>query len=45
MILDHLPNGNNNDKNKGERIQKLRQTVNGFQAHVWIGKCWGRIKI
>ena len=40
MISDHLSNGNNNDKNKGERIQKLRQTVNVLQAHVWIGKCY-----
>lgn len=39
MLSDHLPNGNNNDKNKGEQIQKLRQTVNVLQAHSWIGKC------
>lgn len=35
MISGYL----NNDKNKGERIQKLRQTVNVLQAHSWIGKC------
>ena len=39
MLSDHLPNGNNN-KNKGERTQKQRPTVNVLQAHVWIGKCW-----
>jgi len=40
MLSAPLHNGNNNDKNKGERIQKLRQTINILQAHVWIGKCW-----
>ena len=39
LFSDHLPTGNSNDKNKGARIQKLRQTVNVLQAHVWIGKC------
>lgn len=39
LFLGHLPNVNN-DQNKGERIQKLRQTVNVLQAHVWIGKCF-----
>ena len=39
MILDPLLNGNNNDKNKGERTQKQRQTDNGLQAHSTIGKC------
>jgi hypothetical protein len=35
MFSDHLPN---NDQNKGERTQKLRQTGNGVQAHSTIGK-------
>ena len=39
MISDHLSNGNN-DRNKGERTQKQRQTGNVIQAHSWIGKCW-----
>jgi hypothetical protein len=39
MISDHLPNGTNNDQNKGERTQKQRQTGNGVQAHSTIGKC------
>jgi hypothetical protein len=40
MISDQIPNGNN-DKFKGERTQKQRQTVNGVQAHSTIGKCCG----
>jgi hypothetical protein len=43
MLSAPLHNGNNNDENKGERIQKLRQTINVLQAHVWIGKCWGTL--
>jgi len=43
MFSDNLPNGNNNDKNKGEWIQKQRQTGNVTQAHLRMRKCSVRL--